>query len=189
MIRLALVPLLLAASPALAHVGADSGGHHITSGFAHPFGGLDHCLAMIAVGLVAAFLGGPARFVLPGSFLGAMLAGFVLGAAKLVAFPAYEAMILASVIGLGVALLAARRLPLGFGIAVVALFGLAHGFAHGIEGALTPGYAAGFLAATAILHIVGLAIGWGVGALHRPVLYRIAGGAIAAIGIALAAVG
>ncbi|MCA1999796.1 MAG: HupE/UreJ family protein [Hyphomicrobiales bacterium] len=187
--RLLLLVLLFTATPALAHVGADAGAHDFASGFAHPFGGLDHCLAMIAVGLVAAFLGGRARLALPGAFLGAMLAGFVAGAAKLAALPAYEAMILASVIGLGLALLVAQPVPLLPAAGLVALFGLAHGFAHGIEGALTPGYAAGFLAATAILHAIGLGLGQAVARLDRPIFYRIAGGTIAAAGLALATIG
>lgn len=185
--NLLFVPLALLATPALAHVGADGAQHHLAAGFAHPFSGADHTLAMIAVGLVAAFLGGKARAGLPMAFLSAMLAGFMLGATKLVALPAYEAMIVASVIGLGLALVVARSLPLALGVAITALFGLAHGFAHGVEGALTPGYAAGFLAATAILHAIGLGIGYGVSRLEKPILFRIAGGVIAAVGVALAA--
>lgn len=179
-------PLTILATPALAHVGADGAQHHLAAGFAHPFSGLDHCLAMIAVGLVAAFLGGKARAGLPVAFLAAMLAGFVLGATRLVALPAYEAMIVASVIGLGLALLVAKPLPVMTGMGITALFGLAHGFAHGVEGALTPGYAAGFLAATAILHALGLGIGYSISRLDRPVVYRLAGGVIAAAGLALA---
>jgi len=184
--KISFIPFVFLANPALAHVGADGAQHHLAAGFAHPFGGLDHCLAMIAVGLIAAFLGGKARAGLPMAFLAAMLAGFVLGAGKVIALPAYEAMILASVIGLGLALLVAKPLPLAAGAAFTALFGLAHGFAHGVEGALTPGYAAGFLAATTILHAIGLGIGYGVSRLEKPVLYRLAGGAIATAGLALA---
>ena len=178
---------LLTASPAFAHVGADGAQHHFVAGFSHPFGGVDHCLAMIAVGLVAAFLGGKAWGALPGAFLAAMLGGFVLGTTKVVEIPAYEAMIVASVIGFGLALLVAKPLPLMAGAGITALFGLAHGFAHGVEGALTPGYAAGFLLATAILHGVGLAIGYGVARFEQPMLYRIAGGGIALVGVVLVA--
>ena len=175
----------LMATPALAHVG-EGAQAHFTAGFSHPFGGLDHCLAMIAVGLIAAFLGGRARFTVPLSFLGAMLAGFVVGAGKIFALPAYEAMIVASVIGLGMALAIARPLPLALVAGVTALFGFAHGFAHGIEGELTPAYAAGFLIATAILHGIGIGAGLLVERFAMPLLFRIAGGAIALAGLVLA---
>ena len=184
--KLIFVPIVLLASPALAHVGGDGAQHHLVAGFSHPFSGLDHMLAMIAVGLVAAFLGGRSWFAMPATFLAAMLAGFGAGAAQLFTLPAYEAMIVASVIGLGLALLVARPLPLLVTLAITAIFGFAHGFAHGVEGALTLGYATGFLVATAILHGVGLAAGVGFIRFGQPLAYRIAGGVIAAIGVALA---
>jgi urease accessory protein len=184
--RLLLLPLALAATPAFAHVGADGTAHHFYAGFSHPFSGLDHCAAMVAIGLLAAFLGGRMRMGLPAAFLGAMLTGFALGAGKVVMLPAYEAMIVASVIGLGLVLLVARRLPPALMLAMAALFGLAHGFAHGIEGALTPGYAGGFLVATALLHASGLLLGSLVGAFDRPILYRFSGAGLAALGLALA---
>jgi urease accessory protein len=184
--KIAFFPLALLSFPAWAHTGMDGAQHHFVAGFSHPLGGLDHSLAMIAVGLVAAFLGGKARTMLPGAFLLAMLAGFGLGAGRIVDLPAYEAMILASVIGLGLALLVARPLPLPVSLGITALFGLAHGFAHGVEGVLTSGYVEGFLAATALLHAVGLSIGYGVARLERPVLYRLAGAGMAAAGLVLA---
>lgn len=184
--RLAFLALSLITTPAFAHIGRDSAQHHFAAGLAHPFGGLDHCAAMMAVGLLAAWLGGRMRLAMPGAFLLAMLGGFALGAGKLFAVPAYEAMIIASVIGLGLVLLVARRLPPSLMLAMTALFGLAHGYAHGVEGALTPGYAAGFLLATAILHAVGLGFGALVSRVGRPVLYRVSGAGLAALGLALA---
>lgn len=174
------------ATPAFAHVGADGAQHHLAAGFAHPFSGLDHTAAMLAIGLLAAFLGGKMRFSLPTAFLAAMLGGFALGAGQVVALPAYEAMIVASVIGLGLVLLVARKLPTAVMLGMAALFGLAHGFAHGVEGSFTPGYAVGFLAATALLHGVGLGAGHLVSRIGRPVLYRLSGAGLAALGLVLA---
>ncbi|CAN1563656.1 HupE Hydrogenase/urease accessory protein [Rhabdaerophilaceae bacterium] len=176
---------ILAAGPACAHSGHAEGGAFL-AGFLHPVSGLDHVLAMLAVGLVAAFAGGMARVALPMSFLGAMLTGFVLSAGKIIALPAYEAMILASVFGLGLALAFALRLPLLPSMAVLGVFGLAHGFAHGVEGAPNTGYVAGFLLATANLHLAGLAIGVATLRLEKPVIQRGAGLAILAAGAALA---
>ncbi len=176
---------ILAAGPALAHSGHPEGAVFL-SGFLHPVGGLDHVMAMLAVGLVAAFAGSNARFALPLSFLVAMLTGFGLSAGKFIVLPAYEAMILASVIGLGLALAFALRLPLLPSVAVVAVFGLAHGFAHGVEGVPNAGYVAGFLLATALLHGAGLAIGALALRLEKPMIQRGAGLAILAAGAALA---
>lgn len=184
--RLAVFALASFATPAFAHVGADGAQHHFAAGFAHPFSGLDHTAAMLAIGLLAAFLGGKMRFGLPSAFLAAMLGGFALGAGQVVALPAYEAMIIASVIGLGLVLLVARKPPTAVMLGMAALFGLAHGFAHGVEGSLTPGYAAGFLVATALLHGLGLGAGHLVSRFGRPVLYRVSGAGLAALGLALA---
>ncbi|MFC7475271.1 HupE/UreJ family protein [Dankookia sp. GCM10030260] len=155
-------PLLLGAAlllplPAFAHVG-DGLHHGLLAGFLHPLGGADHLLAMVMVGLWAGLSGGAARLALPGAFLGAMLAGFALAAAGL-ALPGVEAGILASVVVLAVLALFAVRVPVVAAAGLVALAGLLHGQAHGIEmvGGAAP-YAAGFLAATAALHAAGLAL-------------------------------
>ena len=178
--------LVFLTTPAFAHVGNDSAQHHLTAGFNHPFGGLDHCLAMIAVGLVAAFIGGKARAGLPTAFLLAMLVGFMFATTKVVNIPAYEAMIIASVIGLGLTLLIAKPLPMLAAVTMMSVFGLAHGFAHGVEGVLTSSYTVGFLAATAILHGIGLILGFGISKIDKLNLYRISGGGIALAGLALA---
>ncbi|POF34786.1 HupE/UreJ family protein [Roseibium marinum] len=152
---------LFAASPALAHLDPSEHGS-FAAGFSHPVFGTDHVLAMIAVGLWAALLGGRAIWTLPTTFVGAMIAGFALSVAGL-PLPYVEPLILASVIVLGVAVALALRLPLGASAALVAVFGLCHGHAHGGEmgsaGAI--GYAAGFVLATALLHAAGLLIGYG----------------------------
>ncbi|PTX01948.1 HupE/UreJ family protein [Pararhodobacter aggregans] len=173
--------ILLAPSLALAHPGHDSG--TFLSGAAHPLGGLDHVLAMLAVGLMAAQAGGRALWALPVTFVGAMLAGGLLGFAG-VALPAVEPAILASIIILGALVALATRLPLAALVPMVALFGLAHGWAHGAEGPAQglAVYAAGFALATAALHVAGIAMGRTLTALA----VRGLGGAAALAGLALA---
>lgn len=149
------------ASPALAHLDPAAHGS-FAAGFTHPLFGTDHVLAMIAVGLWAALLGGRAVVALPTAFVGAMVAGFALSLAG-VPLPYVEPFILASVVVLGVVVALALRLPLGLSAAVVAAFGICHGHAHGgeIGSAGELGYAAGFVLATALLHAAGLLIGYG----------------------------
>lgn len=183
----AIVALIFVAGPALAHVGADHAQHHALAGFLHPFFGFDHMLAMIAIGLCATMWGGHLRWSLPLTFLGAMLAGFMIGTTGFAVLPAHEAMILASVISLGLALAVARPLPASLAIMATAFFGVAHGFAHGIEGFASAAYAGGFLAATAILHGIGLAAGVLGHRLEIPLFYRAAGSALTLAGIAIAA--
>ena len=154
---LALAAALLAPLPALAH----PGDHHLgfIAGLAHPLGGLDHLLAMIALGLWAGLIGGTARWALPTGFLGGMALGGLLGAAG-VALPLVEPGILASLVVLGGLAAFTLRLPLPAALAVAAGFGLLHGHAHGAEalGAAIIPYGAGVLLATALLHGVGLAL-------------------------------
>lgn len=178
-------PTLLILLPGLAaaHTGEHAGG--FLSGAAHPLGGADHVLAMLAVGLWAAQAGGRALWAAPSVFLFAMLAGAGLGFAG-IPFPAVEPVILASAIVLGAAVALALRPPLPMALAAVAVFGLAHGHAHGAEGpaAGLALYAAGFAVATAALHAAGILLGV---ALSRGV--RVVGGLTAAAGVALAFAG
>lgn len=185
-------PLLLAAAlllplPALAHTG---GGQvdGLVSGFLHPIGGLDHLVAMIAVGLWAGVAGGAASWLLPAGFLGGMAVGALIGMGG-IEIAMVESGILASVIVLGALLAAAVTLPRTVALPLVALFGLLHGHAHGTEmagGAV--GYAAGFLLATALLHAAGVVLaapspGW------RRAGLRIAGAAAAAVASATLLIG
>jgi Hydrogenase/urease accessory protein len=176
----------LVASPALAHVGP--GAHDsFAAGFGHPFLGLDHMLAMVAVGLWAAMLGGRALILVPAAFVGVMVLGFIAGAAG-VPLPFVEPAILASVVVLG--LLVALALPMSAlaGGALVGFFALFHGHAHGTEvgtaGFLA--YGAGFVAATVLLHVIGIVSGIALGR-FGPVLLRVAGGATALGGLMLMA--
>lgn len=173
-------------SAALAHVGDHS---HLgfAEGLAHPFTGLDHMLAMVAVGLWASQLGGRALWLLPLTFPAVMALGAVLGFGG-VALPWVEIGITASVLVLGAAVALALRPSLAVSLPLIALFAALHGYAHGVElpanaSALT--YAAGFVAATLVLHLIG--IGLGLLTARIPVRFaaRTAGGAIAVVGLAL----
>ncbi len=184
--RLLTFAALLAPMPAFAH-GAGDHVHGFATGFLHPVGGLDHVLAMVAVGLWAGLLGGRALWALPAGFLGAMALGFGLGAAD-VALPMVEAGILASVIILGALVAASARFSLMLAVPLVAVFGLLHGHAHGTElaGAGAIPYAAGFLIATAALHALGV---FGAQAITSRIAVRVAGGAMAALMLVVAGLG
>lgn len=155
--------VVLAATPALAHVGHPSTG--IGDGLLHPVTGPDHLLAMVAVGVVAAVMGERRGTLLaPVAFLAGMVLGGLAGLAG-VALPGAELLIALSVIVLGLAVAGAVELrdrALGPVLALLALAGVAHGHAHGAEApaSVHPAlYVAGFLAATAALHAVGAGLG------------------------------
>ncbi len=181
------------AAPALAHTGmgpAHNLAQDLGHGFLHPLGGLDHILAMVAVGLYAAQLGGRSLWLLPAAFVGTMIVGGLLGYAG-VPVPMVEQAIGLSVVAMGIAIAAGLRLPAVAATILVGAFALAHGHAHGSEGAELGSflsYAAGFVAATALLHAAGIALGLALdrmGALPARVVMRTAGaaGALAGIGI------
>ncbi|WP_435170048.1 HupE/UreJ family protein [Falsirhodobacter sp. 1013] len=173
--------LILSPTLALAHAGHDHGSP-FQAGLTHPIGGTDHVLAMVAVGLWAAVTGGRALWAMPLTFVAAMVLGGAMGMAG-VALPAVEPMILASVIIVGVAAALALRPGPAVALAALAVFGVAHGHAHGAEGpqGQMVGYAAGFVIATAGLHLAGIGAGL---ALHR--FARVLGAAAAAGGVLLA---
>lgn len=156
-LRLALVlTVAFAASPALAHSNV-GGGASFLSGLAHPLTGADHLLAMVAVGLWASLLGRRALILLPLSFLVTMLVGGVVAMSG-VSLPLAETVILISIPVFWGAFAFGFRPPIVIGVALSAIFALAHGFAHGSE--LTEGgdpilYSIGFLLATALLLLFG----------------------------------
>ena len=155
----ATVLLVLTAIPAFAHTGDLSGG--FLGGFAHPLFGPDHVVAMVAVGLWGAFLGPPPMFVLPIVFPLVMAAGGVLGIIG-IALPAAEVAIAASAIVLGFMVASAARPPLWVAATIVATFAIFHGYAHGAElpaGADAAAYSIGFVTATGLLHLAGIALG------------------------------
>lgn len=182
----ALGVLTLAASPALAHTGAGSAAS-VMDGFLHPLGGLDHVLAMVAVGLWAGFTGGRAVWAYPLAFLSFMVVGGLFGIAD-VDLPSVETGIALSVVVLGAALAFGLKLPAAAGAALVAAFAVFHGHAHGAEmaaGADAAGYAAGFVAATALLHGIGIALSPRAVPRLPLMATRAAGGAMALAGIGL----
>ncbi len=182
-LRKALYALALFLTPALAfaHPGHDSSG--LMAGVAHPVTGLDHLLAMLAVGLWAAQQQGAARWALPVTFVGTMLLGGLLGFEGL-ELPFMETGIAASVLALGLLVAVAVRPPMFVAVSLTALFALAHGVAHGLElpDLSSPwGYAAGFVAATAALHAAGYGLVRVLPQAAAP-LVRVAGGASAVAG-------
>ena len=184
---LALVLAVVFANPALAHTGAEHA-FSFASGFKHPFTGLDHMLAMVAVGLWAGLNGGRALWVWPVAFVGVMVLGGALGISGF-AVPMVEAGILASVVVLGLLVLAAAKLPVAAGAILVAAFALLHGHAHGAElpgKAAAATYAAGFAIATAILHAIGIGISLLASTANGRLAVRGAGALVAAAGVALA---
>jgi urease accessory protein len=184
--------LLIAALPfaAAAHTGADAGMHHgFMSGFLHPLTGVDHLAAMVAVGLWSALTARrvwPDLLWAPLGFASMLLVGALLGLAG-VQLPVVEPMIAASLLVLGLLVVTQRRLPALAAAALVGLFAVFHGVAHGQELAGESGAAltlAGMLAATVLLHAAGIAIGWSLRHANRW-LPRVAGAAVAIFGAAL----
>ncbi len=180
--------LLTAVAPlALAHPGHDVAG--LAAGLNHPLAGLDHLLAMVAVGLLAARSGDrQALWALPASFMGAMLIGSLLATTGL-HLPLVEGAIAASVMVLGLMLAVATAPRLGWSCLIVALCALLHGYAHVIEatGALVP-YVGGMLLTTALLHAAGLVAALGMIRLRSLQTLRLTGAAIACAGVVLLAV-
>jgi urease accessory protein len=171
----------------VAHAHAQEGqGTGFVSGLAHPVSGLDHVVAMIAVGLWGAQLGAPAVWLLPVTFPMVMALGGMLGLMGL-PLPGVEIGIAASAVLLGAAVLLELRPPLVVAAALVGCFAIFHGHAHGTE--LPAGtdallYSIGFVVATGCLHATGI----GMGLLHRwpvgRVALRFAGAAVALAGMA-----
>ncbi len=165
------------------------GGGGILSGFLHPLLGLDHLLAMLAVGILSAQIGGRALWSVPATFVGTMAIGAFLGIAGL-ALPLVEYGITFSVLILGIAILFGDRIPEWAALVAVVTFAAFHGNAHGAEIpeitntiGLLVAYILGFLIATAGLHVVGALIGITIGRRKSgKFLMRLSGLAIAFVG-------
>jgi urease accessory protein len=183
--RSKLVPLLLLV-PVVAHAHTGAGpAHGLTDGLLHPLAGLDHLLAILAVGLWAGQLGGRALWTVPAGFLAAMGAGALAAAAGLT-LPAVEPGILTSVLLFGLLAAFAVRLPVSAAAALAAVFALFHGSAHAAEiPAQASGlfYGGGFLASTLVLLAAGVALGATGRHLQVPVMARAAGAVIFAAGL------
>lgn len=180
------IALLLLAVPsaAFAHDGTGLAGGFL-AGFSHPLSGIDHMLAMLAVGLWGAFLGRPLIAALPAIFPLMMVVGGAAGMSAL-PFPPVEFGIALSVIILGSMILFAVRAPVTVACVAVALFALFHGYAHGAElpSAADPiGYSAGFVLSTGLLHVAGIAIGSVRSLPLGTIALRAGGGAIVLSGL------
>ena len=179
--------ILLSAAPATAHPGHGVD-HTALQGFLHPLSGMDHVVAMLAVGLLALYLGGRAFFAVPLAFVSMMALGAALAAAG-VAIPGVEQGIAASTLVLGLMIVAAARLPLVVAMLLAGGFAIFHGAAHAIEGGsggvLPVSYVIGFLLATLVLHLSGIALGAAFTTVERKeFLQRVAGAAIGVAGMA-----
>ncbi len=177
--------MLLSAATASAHSeGGSAGG--FSSGFGHPLTGLDHIVAMVAVGLWGAILGGRAMWTLPVVFPMVMAVGGALGVMG-VAVPGVEMGIALSGVVMGLMVTFAARPPVWVAAVIVGFFAIFHGHAHGEEmpeASNAMAYAIGFVISTGLLHLAGIAFGllskwpWG------RIAIRVGGGAIAAVGVA-----
>lgn len=159
-LMVSLITLVLSTSPVLAHTGAGST-LGFSSGFGHPISGLDHVLAMIAVGILAAQQGGNAVWLVPASFLFMMVVGGTMGHWEY-SIPYVEIGILGSVIVLGGVIALGRKMPTLIAMAMTGTFALFHGHAHGTEMPADSNsilYVLGFVIATTILHALGVFAG------------------------------
>ncbi|MEZ5839413.1 MAG: HupE/UreJ family protein [Hyphomicrobiales bacterium] len=184
-----LTTAMVLAGPALAHTGAGASNGFL-AGASHPVTGIDHLLAMVAVGLMASGLKGRSLIAVPAAFVAFMAGGAVLGMAG-IAMPAVEVGIALSLIAFGAVIATRIQLTTALAVAATGLFALFHGHAHGTEMPLAASglaYASGFVLATAGLHLAGIGAGLGVERLLEktgPAIVRIAGVAVAAVGAGL----
>lgn len=190
-VALAIVLLLITPSLAFAHTGhGDAMG--FMHGLEHPIGGIDHILAMLAVGVFAYVLGGRALWLVPLSFVSMMIIGFILGAGQ-IDLPFVELGIALSSVAIGGAAALNRPMPVAAAMSLVGIFAVFHGHAHGAEmpaDAASLGYAAGFVVATALLHAAGIAGALGVAKLvgrHAKAAAQFAGGLFALAGVGVLA--
>jgi len=180
------IGLLVAPGIAFAHPGhgGESSG---LAGFIHPFGGIDHLLAMIAVGLFAAHLGGRALWAVPATFVAVMALGGLFGAAGM-ALPFVETAVALSVLVFGAVIVSQMTPTVGAAMALVGVFAIFHGYAHGSEmpvGSTGLPYGLGFVAATALLHGFGISLGLATRWFDEPSRRR----AMQACGVAIALIG
>jgi urease accessory protein len=178
-------------TPALAHTGiGDATG--LAHGMSHPVGGVDHVLAMVAVGLLAALMGGRALWLVPTSFVAMMALGGALGMAG-IGIPFVEIGIGLSVVVFGAAVAWRADMSMLAAAAVVGLFAICHGQVHGAEIPDTVRgfeYGIGFMLAAGLLHVAGIGLGLAIGRMsaHRAArVARLTGGGMAVAGVVLLA--
>lgn len=156
-------------------------------GFAHPLSGLDHMIAMVAIGIWAVQVGGKATWLIPLSFVTMMILGGVLGASG-VAIPFVEKGIIMSVLILGILIIASVRMPVIMGMIVAGLFALCHGHAHGTEIPATASglaFIAGFAICTMMLHASGIGLGYTLANVTKARIVRFAGVPILIAGLVM----
>jgi urease accessory protein len=178
--------VVLAVQVAQAHPGHGAGSG-LSAGLAHPFSGIDHIMAMLAVGMLATQIGGRMLWGLPATFVTLMVGGGLMNVAG-VPVPWVEQGIMASVLILGLMVAAAGRFPTSASLSLVGFFAIFHGFAHAAEmhkGTSALGYAFGFIVATATMHAIGIALGLAAGKLASKQLIRLGGAAVAVCGLLL----
>jgi urease accessory protein len=174
--------------PASAHPGTGSA-VSFTAGAGHPFSGLDHIAALVAVGMWAAVKGNRALWVWPLSFIAVMLTGAALGLAH-IAVPFVEPGILVSVLVFGLMVALVVDPPVWGGAAIISVFALLHGHAHGSEMPVTMNgleYVAGFALATAALHAIGISLALTLQRVAPDPVNRVAGAICAVVGVSLCA--
>ncbi len=168
---------------ASAHITATGSGG-FTAGFEHPLTGLDHFLAMFSVGLWGAQMGGQRVWSLPVTFPLIMVVGGAMGILG-VELPGMEIGIALSIIVLGGAIVAAWKPRQWGSLAVIAVFALYHGDAHGVElpmAADPADYAIGFVLATGLIHVIGVGVGLVLNPIWKGRLSRLLGGVIVVVG-------
>lgn len=187
--RMKIVVAAFAVLPAVAfaHVGDDGGVHHVTGflqGFIHPLTGLDHLFAMTLVGVWSA-MNTQRWWLAPLSFAALLLVGALIGMSG-VTIPATEQIVAASLLGLGLMVALQLKLSAALGAGIVGGFALFHGLAHGAELAHSFSALSGMVAATALLHLAGLALGYGLLNVSRSAGWsRVIGAGSALLGIGL----
>lgn len=187
---LRVVAIAVAIGPTVVFAHTDvSEAHDLLHGFMHPISGLDHVLAMIAVGVFAAQLGGRALWALPASFVAMMAAAGACGMTGL-ALRYTEFGIAMSLVVLGAVIAFNVRLPMAMAAALIALFAVFHGYAHGMEmpeSLSGIAFGSGFILATSLLHGVGVGLGFGVkhvGTERGRPLAQTAGAVVVLVGLA-----
>ena len=181
--------LTLVPAVASAHVGVGDT-HGFVHGFSHPMSGLDHNLAMVAVGLFAAHLGGRALWLVPLTFVSVMAFAGVLGLAG-VWLPFVEVGIAMSVVVFGLAIAFQLNVPTLAAMGLVGFFAIFHGYAHAVEmpeSASGLAYGVGFVFATGLLHAVGIGVALTIsyaGQKYSHRIVQVGGGAMAVAGVAI----
>jgi urease accessory protein len=186
---LATTPAILTPAVAFAHTGVDNTSG-LVHGFGHPISGLDHVLAMVMVGVFAWQLGGRALWLVPTTFVAVMAVAGALGIAG-IGVPFVEIGIAVSVVVFGAVVAFDLKAPTVAVMGVVGLFAVFHGHAHGAEIPEDTGgvaYAAGFMIATALLHLAGISAGFLIGKAgehYGSLAVRLAGGSVTVAGVVL----